>query len=119
MCLELQSLSVGGDTESALDFAEAMLALKPDPNVELLARGWRAELERRYAARLGSLALVPVVKVAPRDVSSLALDSRAGFVLFHVDGESSFEMILDACSMPKLAALRVLCALYAAGIIGV
>jgi hypothetical protein len=61
-----------------------------------------------YAARIGPLDRVPVV-IVPRDqLRWLSIDHRAGFMLSHIDGVSSVEMILDVSGMPLLEALRIL-----------
>ena len=43
---------------------------------------------------------VPVVMVAREQLRWLSIDHRAGFLLSHVDGVSSLEMILDVSGMP-------------------
>jgi hypothetical protein len=61
----------------------------------------------------------PVVRLVPDNLlRSLALDHREGFILSLVDGRSPVETVLDASAMPLLDALRILCELYEARIIG-
>ncbi len=54
---------------------------------------------------------VPVVMVATEQLRWLSIDHRAGFLLSHIDGVSSLEMILDVSGMPLLDALKILCEL--------
>jgi hypothetical protein len=57
--------------------------------------------------------------VPDEQLRSLTLDHREGFILSLVDGRSSLETILDASAMPVLDALRIVCELFDARIIGV
>jgi hypothetical protein len=66
------------------------------------------ELEKVYAERLGSLAQVPSIAVAMKEIPGLALDHRSGFILSLVDGVSTLDMILDMSGMSRLDTLRVL-----------
>jgi hypothetical protein len=52
-----------------------------------------------------------VVMVPREQLRWLSIDHRAGFLLSHVDGVSSLEMILDVSGMPTLDALKILCEL--------
>ena len=51
---------------------------------------------------------MPVVAVDRPASVGLTLDHRAGFMLSHVDGVSTFEEILDVSGMPTLEALRII-----------
>ena len=44
-------------------------------------------------------------------------DPRAAFVLMHVDGLASVEMILDVCAMPEPEALRLLVQMKELGVL--
>src|SRR5579864_5458373 len=68
--------------------------------------------------RLGSLAAVPRVTIAPSDVPALRLDQASGFVLAQVDGRTSVETLLDlACVVPRVDVLRILGDLAARGVV--
>lgn len=63
------------------------------------------------------LGCVPRRVMAERDLLALPLDHRAGFVLAHVDGETSVRTLIDVCGLPHdelvdlvadLLALRVI-----------
>jgi hypothetical protein len=98
-----------GDYTGALAAAETILDADP-ANAEALryADNCRSVLQQMYAARIGPLDRVPVV-IVPRDqLRWLSIDHRAGFMLSHIDGVSSVEMILDVSGMPLLEALRIL-----------
>lgn len=101
-------LSVG-DYTGALAMAEG---LETDETYGVEARRCaevcRSVLEKMYIARIGPLDRVPHVNVPREQLRWLSIDHRAGFVLSHVDGVSSFEMILDVSGMPTLDVLRIL-----------
>lgn len=63
------------------------------------------------------LIAVPTLAVSRAELSRLAIDHRAGFVLSHVDGVSSVETILDVSAMPHEETLRILTELAARGIV--
>jgi len=101
-----------GDYTGALVLAEGLLEDAPhDPEVRECAENCRQVLRQMYTARIGPLDRVPVVTVARDQLRWLSIDHRAGFVLSHIDGVSSLEMILDVSGMPLLDALRILCEL--------
>jgi hypothetical protein len=107
-----------GDITGALVIAEAILVEQPD-NAE--AERFRSSccdaLAQMYASRLGPRSGIPRRAVSTSDVKSLAIDSRAGFVLATVDGESTVEEILDVSGMSQLDTLRILYSLLQEGII--
>jgi hypothetical protein len=98
-----------GDYTGALGLAERVIAENP-MNAEALAcaESCRDVLVKMYSARIGPLDRVPVVVVARNQLRWLSLDHRAGFVLSHIDGVSSLEMILDVSGMAPLDCLRIL-----------
>jgi hypothetical protein len=71
----------------------------------------RTTLQQMYTARIGPMDRVPVVMVPREQLRWLSIDHRAGFLLSHIDGVSSLEMILDVSGMPTLDALKILCEL--------
>jgi hypothetical protein len=107
-----------GDYTGALEIAELMLAEDPDDEAAAeCAESCRGVLEGMYAARLGSLDRVPSVLVQRAQLRWLSIDHRAGFVLSLIDGNSTLEMILDVCGMPRLDAIRILHELVAQKIV--
>ena len=101
-----------GDYTGALVLADGLLEDDPaNPEVKECAENCRQVLRQMYTARIGPLDRVPVVTVARDQLRWLSIDHRAGFVLSHIDGVSSLEMILDVSGMPLLDALRILCEL--------
>jgi hypothetical protein len=98
-----------GDYTGALQIADQILGEHPD-HAEALAcaESCREVLVKMYSARIGPLDRVPVVMVARNQLRWLSLDHRAGFVLSHIDGTSSLEMILDVSGMAPLDCLRIL-----------
>ncbi len=110
--LEMRDRFSLGDYTGALVLAEGLLEDLPN-NVQVkeCAENCRQVLRQMYTARIGPLDRVPVVTVAHDQLRWLSIDHRAGFVLSHIDGVSSLEMILDVSGMPLLDALRILCEL--------
>jgi hypothetical protein len=98
-----------GDYTGALEIAESILASDPvDAAALRCAEDSRAKLIQMYTARIGPLDRIPMVLVAREQLRWLSIDHRAGFLLSHVDGVSSLEMILDVSGMPLLDALKIL-----------
>jgi hypothetical protein len=98
-----------GDYTGALEVAEAVLRVDPsNADASECAQQCRQTLQNMYTARIGPLDRVPVVMVPREQLRWLSIDHRAGFLLSHVDGVSSLEMILDVSGMPTLDALRIL-----------
>lgn len=98
-----------GDYTAALRAAELLLGHDPN-NAEAtsVSAECRERLAGIFVARLGPLERVPRAAVAPENVRWLGLDHRAGFLFSLVDGENSFETIVDICPMPRLEALKTL-----------
>ena len=98
-----------GDYSGALVIAESLLDDDP-AHAEALrfAENCRSVLTQMYTARIGPLDRVPIVLVPRDQLRWLSIDHRAGFVLSHVDGVSTLEMILDVSGMPMLDVLRIL-----------
>jgi len=107
-----------GDFASALTLAEGVAEDQPaSPGARALVAECRSALEREYVGRLGSLERVARVTVSPEELPTLPLDHRAGFLLSHMDGVSTLEMVLDVCGMPRLEALRLIFAFVEEGIV--
>jgi len=97
-----------GDYTGALAAAESLLAEFPEHvEAKRCADNCRSVLEQMYAARIGPLDRIPHVAVPREKLQWLSIDHRAGFVLSHVDGVSSVQMIMAACGMPALDVLRI------------
>ncbi|MGO8999895.1 MAG: hypothetical protein ACLQVI_41745 [Polyangiaceae bacterium] len=98
-----------GDYTGALEVAESILAQdSTNADASRIADECRVKLIQMYTARIGPLDRVPMVVVAREQLRWLSIDHRAGFLLSHVDGVSSLEMILDVSGMPLLDALKIL-----------
>ncbi|HEV3190188.1 MAG TPA: hypothetical protein VGY54_06800, partial [Polyangiaceae bacterium] len=85
-----------GDYTGALEIAELILT-EDSSNLEAAECGesCRSVLENMYAARLGSVDLVPMVIVPRTQMQWLSIDHRAGFVLSLIDGSSTLETVVD------------------------
>ena len=98
-----------GDYSGALIVAEAILESDPKhAEARQVTQHCRRVLEQMYIARIGPLTRVPSVAVPRDQLRWLSIDHRAGFLLSHVDGVSTLEMILDVSGMSPLDALRIL-----------
>ena len=108
-----------GDYTGALEVAESILAQdSTNADASRIADECRVKLIQMYTARIGPLDRVPMVVVAREQLRWLSIDHRAGFLLSHVDGVSSLEMILDVSGMPLLDALKILTELQQQRVIG-
>ena len=72
-----------------------------------------------YESKIGPLSQVPVVAIPQGEIVWLNLDHRAGFVLSQIDGEMSFEDVLDLCAMPRLEVCKIFVELLAESVIRV
>jgi hypothetical protein len=105
----MTDLMAVGDFTGAFDLAEARLRTYPNDTETLAVRDRCKEtLEQMYSARLGSLDRVPVVNMPVEQLRWMSIDQRAAFLLHHIDGMSTLEMILDVSGMPTLDAMRLL-----------
>jgi hypothetical protein len=98
-----------GDYTGALEIADEILGEQPgEAEAARCAEECRAVLVKMYTARIGPLDKVPIVLVPKNQLRWLSIDHRAGFVLSHIDGVSSLEMVLDVSGMLPLDCLRIL-----------
>jgi hypothetical protein len=98
-----------GDYTGALEIADEILGEPPgDAEALRCAEECRGVLVKMYTARIGPLDKVPIVLVPKNQLRWLSIDHRAGFVLSHIDGVSSLEMVLDVSGMLPLDCLRIL-----------
>jgi hypothetical protein len=65
-----------------------------------------------------SLASIPVVAVPLDRVRELPLDARQGFVLSLIDGECTFEQIIDMCAFERVETIEIVAGFIQAGIVG-
>jgi hypothetical protein len=101
-----------------LELARQILRHVPDhPEAKSAHARSQSRLSTMYGSRIGRLDAVPRVRVQPREVIWLDLDHRAGFVLSQVDGQSTFEEILELTGMERLETMRILADLVGKGII--
>jgi hypothetical protein len=117
--IEMRERLALGDYTGALQIAEKIIAEHPgNSEAVTVAEECKTVLIKMYQARLGPLDRVPFIIVARNELRWLSIDHRAGFVLSHVDGISSLEMILDVSGMAPLDCLRILHELVQQRIIG-
>jgi hypothetical protein len=106
---DMSDLVALGDYSGALEIADRRLEQNPGDEDALQVRDQcRAVLIQMYSARLGSLDRIPVIIVPQEQLRWMSIDQRAAFMLHHIDGVSTLEMILDVSGMPLLEAMRIL-----------
>jgi hypothetical protein len=113
---QFRSLVLGLHYERALALAKEVLSTRDD-EVRALVDLCSLRLSERFAARLGGLSAVPVLKVQEPEWSTLDLEPRTVLLLEKIDSVSTFEMIVDVSGMPRHEALGALSALMDHGII--
>ena len=108
-----------GDFTGSLELVELVLAGAPDhaEAQQYLAKN-TIRLLAMYRSKLGDLKRRPSVKLRPQEIIWQSLDHRAGFVLSQVDGQTSYEEIMDISGMSELDATRILARLVEHGVIG-
>jgi hypothetical protein len=117
----LTARSHGAHTAHALDPLEQALlprypwdAREPDPAVqEVLIRFAMGDEAGAIVAadRLNVGQRVPALTVSLDIVDEIDLDHCAALVLAYIDGMIDVSQVLNACGLPRAAALRTLCAL--------
>jgi hypothetical protein len=110
---DMRALFAQGLVDKALEIAEGLLEADP---FDTYAREYVTTCLVRLLGPRG-LARVPVLRVHGSDLASLPLDPRAAFVLMHVDGVSTIEMITEVCAMPEHEALRLIVTMRDLGVI--
>ena len=79
---------------------------------------WSAAFDEITQTRTRTVALVPYLRRAPRDIPRGTIDHAQACVLALIDGRTSIEQILDTSPMPVPRVLRVLSHLLDAGVVG-
>jgi len=108
-----------GTYEGSLWLCERVLSLDPQ-NVEareLLEENRRVLLEQ-HRTTIGDQTGVPVVLIPQHEIMWHKLDHRAGFLLSRIDGQLSYEDIIDVSGMGEFEASRILSQLITLGVIG-
>jgi hypothetical protein len=107
-----------GTYEGSLWLCDRILALQPG-NAEakaLLTENRRVLLEQ-YREQIGDRTAVPMVQVPQHEIMWHKLDHRAGFLLSRIDGQLSFEDIVDVSGMDEFECTRILAQLLSLGVI--
>jgi hypothetical protein len=98
------------------------LALAEDPDsavAQKLIHRHQDEVLAVYAQFVGDLHARPTLAIAMHELAAQELDSRSAFLLSRIDGNLSFEEILDVAGMTRLEAFRYLARLLLRGILEV
>jgi CRP-like cAMP-binding protein len=108
-----------GDFTGSLQLVEQVLSANPD-HVE--ARRYLTENTSRllemYRSRIGKLSSRPRLKLRPQEIIWQSLDHRAGFLVSQVDGQTTYEEIIEISGLSELEATRILARLVDQGVIG-
>jgi hypothetical protein len=114
-----QQLFEQGTFEGSLWLCERVIAVDPEHKAakELLERN-KQILLLEYRKQVGDKQQVPVVQVPQHEIVWHKLDHRAGFLLSRIDGQLSYEDLLDVSGMTEFEAFRILSQLLAQGVIG-
>jgi hypothetical protein len=113
----MRELYAAGDTDAALFIAQ-LIDPSPPGKVSLVAETVRPPpgMEEEVAS-INSLDAVPRTLLGSLEIAALPLHHREGFLLAHIDGESTLDQILDICAMPEQEAATILRKLLALGVI--
>ena len=115
--LEAKKCFERGDIVAAAAAAAEAFACDPDGEAAAAREAERQLLIRIFETQLGSLKRVPQVIVSPHQIGQLGLDHRFGFMLSLIDGNTSFDDLLDIAGMPRIEAFRILESLLRQGVI--
>jgi len=108
-----------GTYEGSLWLCERVLAMDSDnADARALLEKNRAILLSQSKDQIGDLAAVPVIQIPQHEIMWHKLDHRAGFLLSRIDGQLSFEEVIDVSGMGEFEASRILSQLMALGVIG-
>lgn len=107
-----------GEARKAAAAADLALAEEPDSaTAQKLIHRNRDALTSIFQAYLGSLERRPALTRSFDELAQTALGARAAFLLSRIDGNLTFDEILDVSGMPRLEAYRYLCQLLMRGIL--
>lgn len=114
-----QQLHEQGTYEGSLWLCERVLSVDPENEAATsLLEANRAVLLEQFVEEIGDVSAVPVVQIPQHEIMWHKLDHRAGFLLSRIDGQLSFEDIIDVSGMPRFEATRILAQLLSLSVIG-
>jgi hypothetical protein len=96
------------------------LALSEDPESALgqkLVHRHRETIVAGFQQYLGNMDHCPLVARPMHELASTQISPRAAFLLSRVDGNISYEELLDVSGMPRVEAYRYLCQLVMRGVL--
>lgn len=118
LLLQMSKLFSQSDFDAALAVADALAESHPAHDVvAYLARTCRAELEGNFRERLGRLDYAPRRITDDADLVAAALDHREAFVVAQIDGQTSYEALVDVSPLPRYTTLSILERLLSLGVI--
>jgi len=108
-----------GDFTGSLQLVEQVLSANPE---HAEARRYLAENTARllemYRSRIGKRTACPRLRLRPQEIIWQSMDHRAGFIVSQVDGQTTYEDIIEISGLPELEATRILARLVDQGVIG-
>jgi hypothetical protein len=119
MLASARQLYEQGTNEGALWLCERILAIDPGhQEAKTLLAANHGILTKQYKKAMGELTRIPVVQVPQHEIVWHKLDHRAGFLLSRIDGQLTYEDLLDVSGMSEFEACRILAQLIEQGVIG-
>lgn len=108
-----------GDFSGSLALVEQVLAKDPDhAEARRYEQRNKATLLLMYQSKLGDLSRRPKLLTSPEEVIWMNMHHQAGFLVSQVDGELSFEDLIDVSGLSRFDALRIMAELVQKGVIG-
>lgn len=108
-----------GDFSGSLALVEQVLAKEPDhAEARRYEQRNKATLLLMYQSKLGDLSRRPKLLTSPEEVIWMNMHHQAGFLVSQVDGDLSFEDLIDVSGLSRFDALRIMAELVQKGVIG-
>jgi hypothetical protein len=115
---QMSKLFAQSDFDGALAVADGVADSHPAHDiVSYCARTCRTELDGNYRERLGRFDHAPKRVLDDDALLSVALDHREAFLLSHVDGQTSYDALVDVSPLPRFVTLSILERLLTLGVI--
>lgn len=107
-----------GDFSGSLDLVEKVLKINPThEGAQSYMKRNESMLIKMYESKLGDLRRSPRQAMPPDEVIWMNMHHKAGFILSQVDGQLTYEDILEISGMPRFDTMRILSELVGQGII--
>lgn len=112
-----EKLSVG-DYSAVFHIATEILSTNPnDTSAQTHLAQAKEILLRMYESKIGSMDRIPKVLLPEREIIWRDLDPKSSFILSRIDGQFSYEDILDISGLSRFETCKILSELIKNGII--